>query len=125
MASPPMPPEQVPDFVVEHFEEHDPETLRDIVAYEAQRARSTEVPKYITEVFVMQSDETKRAIATYARDLAAHKEERAAELAEQQRAEAEAAADGGEPRTTEPEQSTTDSDDDDDGPSFATGPMFG
>lgn len=124
MASPPMPPEQVPDFVVEHFEEHDPDTLRNIVAYEAQRARSTEVPKYITEAFVMQNDETKRAIASYARDLAAHKEQRATELAEQRRAEAETAADGGEP--TETEQSTTDSDDDTDGgPSFATGPMFG
>ena len=77
MPSPPTPPAQVPDFVVEHFEEHDPETLRDIVAYEAQRARSTEVPKYITEVFVMQNSETKRAIASYARDLAAHREQRA------------------------------------------------
>jgi glycerol-3-phosphate cytidylyltransferase-like family protein len=121
-----MPPEQVPDFVVEHFEEHDPDTLRNIVAYEAQRARSTEVPKYITEAFVMQNDETKRAIASYARDLAAHKEQRAEELAEERRADAEAAADGGEPRTTESEQATTDSDDDSDrGPSFTTGPMFG
>jgi len=114
MASSPTPPAQVPDFVVEHFEEHDPETLRDIVAYEAQRARSTDVPKYITEVFVMQNSETKRAIASYARDLAAHREQRA----EARRADAETAADGGEPRAT-------DDTDDDDGPSFGTGPMFG
>jgi septal ring factor EnvC (AmiA/AmiB activator) len=119
-----MPKEQVPDFVVEHFEEHDPGTLRDIVAYEAQRARSTEVPKYITEVFVMQSSETKRAIASYARDLAEHKEQRAEERAEARRAAAEKAADGGEPQATE--QTTKDPDDDgDSGPSFATGPMFG
>ena len=122
MASPPMPKEQVPDFVVEHFEEHDPDTLRNIVAYEAQRARSTEVPKYITEAFVMQNDETKRAIASYARDLASHKEQRATELAEQRRAEAETAADGGEPQETE---QSTDEPDDDGGPSFATGPLFG
>lgn len=119
-----MPPEQVPDFVVEHFEEHDPDTLRNIVAYEAQRARSTEVPKYITEAFVMQDDETKRAIASYARDLSAHKEQRATELAEQRRAEAETAADGGEAQKTEAAEPTDESDDDG-GPSFATGPMFG
>ncbi|MFC4408253.1 hypothetical protein [Haloarchaeobius iranensis] len=123
MVSPPSPPTQVPDFVVEHFEEHDAETLHDIVAYEAQRARSTAVPKYITEVFVMQSSETKRAIASYARDLAAHKEQRAEARAEARRADAETAADGGEPQATESEQSTDD--DSDGGPSFGTGPMFG
>lgn len=129
MASPPTPADDVPDFVVERFEEHDPETLLDIVAYEADRARSTAVPKYVTEVFVMQDDETKRAIAAYARDLAAHKEQVEAQPTA---GESETAADGGRQSDSTDEasgssqSSGSDDDDDDGGPSgFTTGPMFG
>ena len=100
MPTRPSPPETVPEFVVERFADHDPETLLDIVAYEADRVRST----------------------SYARDLAAYKESDATGEAT---ADAQTTADGGQSPETDGDSGGSDDEDDDDPSRFSTGPMFG
>lgn len=100
----PTPPEEVPDFVVERYAEHDPDTLRAIATYaETQNARAVdgEVPMYVIQAFKLQDSSTIAACGDYAAECADHIE-----------APGESEADD-------------DSDDDDDGAPIMGGSFFG
>ncbi|ELY85204.1 hypothetical protein [Natrinema altunense] len=71
------PPDAIPDFLIEHFDDLSPETLRGTADYARGEAYlpPDEMPDKMKEAFVLQDDETVAAIADYADELAAVLEE--------------------------------------------------
>lgn len=78
MTSPPTPDERVPSFLVERFQEHSAEELREIASYAESMMGSDRVPSYVVQAFAMQDEETRLATAVYAVEFAEHLEEREA-----------------------------------------------
>lgn len=79
--TPPDPPATVPDFLLDQFTDHSPETLRGIGEYarEETYVAPDAAPDSIVEAFALQDEETLEAIAAYVDELAAFLEERDAD----------------------------------------------
>ncbi len=112
MPTTPTPADEVPDFIIERFAKHEPETLRAIAEYaeiDNPRKVDGEVPEYVIPAFKIQDSNTVAACAIYATELAQYIDHR--------RAEKQAA---------KSEQAETDDDDDsDDGAPIMGGSFFG
>ncbi|ELY78561.1 hypothetical protein [Natrinema pallidum] len=80
MASP-TPPDAIPDFLIEQFDDLSPETLRGTADYAREETylAPDEMPDKIKEAFVLQDDDTVAAVADYADELAAFLEARDAD----------------------------------------------
>lgn len=70
MQRPPPPNDAVPEFVLERFEGHTAETLRDIARYARTDSPSADVPQYVVEAFTLRDESTRRAIGSHASRLA-------------------------------------------------------
>ncbi|WP_339105546.1 hypothetical protein [Haloterrigena salinisoli] len=79
--TPPKPPAAIPDFLLDQFIDHSPETLRDIGEY--ARKETYVAPEAasdsIVEAFALQDEATLAAIARYVDELASFLEERDAD----------------------------------------------
>lgn len=71
--TPPEPPDAIPDFLLEQFDNLSPETLRGIADYarEETYVKPDEMPDSMSTALALQDDETVAAIADYADALAA------------------------------------------------------
>jgi len=69
----PTPPDAIPEFLLEHFDDLSPETLRGTGDYARKDTYVTpdEMPDAIKEALALQDDETRLAIGEYADELAA------------------------------------------------------
>lgn len=115
MTRKPTPHDDVPDFIVERFEDHSSEELRDITSYAERNVGSEDVPDYVVHAFAMQDDETKTVIAIYASELATYLEETT---------ETDGEDDGDDP-SDDPAGEDRDEDDRPPGPGTMGGAFFG
>ncbi|TMT80377.1 hypothetical protein E2L06_19270 [Haloterrigena sp. H1] len=79
--APPSPPDVIPEFLLEQFDDLSAETLRGTGDYARKEMYVTpdEMPDTVKEAFALQDDETRAAIGDYADELAAFLEERDAD----------------------------------------------
>jgi hypothetical protein len=79
--TPPDPPDAVPDFLLEQFDDRSVETLHGIVEYVRTDTYVPPdgMPDSMKEAFALQDEDTVAAAATYADDLAAFLEKREAD----------------------------------------------
>ena len=79
--TPPDPPATIPDFLLDQFTDHSPETLREIGEYARKETyvAPDAAPDSIVEAFALQDGETLEAVAAYVDELAAFLEERDAD----------------------------------------------
>ncbi|MGQ3412963.1 hypothetical protein ACT4ML_11960 [Natrinema sp. LN54] len=79
--TPPEPPDAIPDFLLEQFDDLSPETLRGVADYarEETYAKPDEMPDSMSTALALQDDETVAAIADYADALAEFLAERDAD----------------------------------------------
>jgi len=79
--APPTPPDAIPDFLLEQFDDLSPETLRGTGDYARKDTYVSpdEMPDTMKEAFALQDDNTLGAIADYADELAAFLEEQDAD----------------------------------------------
>ncbi|ELZ21517.1 hypothetical protein C477_05546 [Haloterrigena salina JCM 13891] len=82
--TPPDPPATIPDFLLDQFTDHSPETLRDIGEYARKETyvAPEAAPNSIVEAFALQDEDTLEAIARYVDELADFLEERDADSLE-------------------------------------------
>lgn len=77
----PEPPETIPDFLIEQFNDLSPDTLRGTGDYALRETYVTpdEMPDTMKEAFALQDDDTLAVIAEYVDDLAAFLEDQDAD----------------------------------------------
>ncbi|WP_222915896.1 hypothetical protein [Natrinema sp. SYSU A 869] len=79
--TPPEPPGEIPDFLLEQFDDLSPETLRGVSDYalEETYVAPDGMPDAMSESFALQDDDTLEAIASYADSIAEFLDENEAE----------------------------------------------
>ncbi|TYT62026.1 hypothetical protein [Natrialba swarupiae] len=75
MPTPPTPYDDVPNFIVDRFDDHSKDELRAIATYAETLDGSLDVPDYIVQAFAIQDEETRTVVAIYANELATYLEE--------------------------------------------------